>query len=684
MSEHCAILPSHIGLLTFPPRMHTIIVPGRGHLLFTRLAIPVGTGAALVSPKHRLRGHRLISGCAVAFLVAVHLATAASPANAASCSLDVNHDLTVTAGSLGMTISRNANDILIDGSPCAQLSNVRNVFISGFPQSPNYDVRFHLENGPLGPGFGTDGATPEIEFEMWVNSDINISVLGGSGGNGITAGTRILQATFELVTKLNLNAEVEGTNEDEDVTIHSAPHAIVLNGGDGNDSVSGQGTGTIGSRPVPWPMVLNDSGGSDTLVGGDGDDAIQSGAPSGSPDTFNGGPGSDRALFFGRQEALHIALDDQPNDGAGCPGASCEGDNVSSDIEAVTGGENDDVLIGTAGPQELNGWNGDNTMNGGDGADTLVVWRTGGDAVAGGPGLDMATFQEHLQGVDVTLDGLPNDGTGSEGDNIKTDVEVVVGSRHGADQLTGNASANRLFGLEGNDVLNGLGGNDLLDGGGLYLDGHASGLDGSDVLHGGAGVDTATRTPNIFSLGFSLDDVPNDVVLGAPGFGVDNVRADIENLIGSSQGDILVGNAASNRLEGGAGEDALKGLGGADVLAPGPGADSLEGGRGKDTGAYEGSEFAIIASLKAGTATGDGDDHLKGLERLVGSTLDDRLTGSATANRITGGAGDDVLSGLGGRDRLRGGPGNDALRGGPGIDTCRQGPGTGPSSGCER
>ena len=46
----------------------------------------------------------------------------------------------------------------------------------------------------------------------------------------------------------------------------------------------------------------------------------------------------------------------------------------------------------------------------------------------------------------------------------------------------------------------------------------------------------------------------------------DNVKTDVENLIGTSAADTLTGSSLGNRLDGGLGADILRGLGASDVL----------------------------------------------------------------------------------------------------------------------
>ncbi len=112
-------------------------------------------------------------------------------------------------------------------------------------------------------------------------------------------------------------------------------------------------------------------------------------------------------------------------------------------------------------------------MQGGPGADTFQE----------GAGRDVVGYCDSanpLAGVTITLDGLANDGSALEGDNVGAGIDQVSGC-DAADQLTGNAGANELAGAGGDDVIDGGAGNDLINGGG-----------GSDNLFGGDGNDTIT------------------------------------------------------------------------------------------------------------------------------------------------------------------------------------------------
>ncbi len=84
----------------------------------------------------------------------------------------------------------------------------------------------------------------------------------------------------------------------------------------------------------------------------------------------------------------------------------------------------------------------------------------------GGPGTDIASYLGRDQRITATLDGIRNDGGGSENDLIAADVEGLVGGDFalppsfpdGGDMLIGNDGPNYIDGTRGNDVIDGGGG----------------------------------------------------------------------------------------------------------------------------------------------------------------------------------------------------------------------------------
>ncbi len=117
----------------------------------------------------------------------------------------------------------------------------------------------------------------------------------------------------------------------------------------------------------------------------------------------------------------------------------------------IDGGTGDDGISGSAVADVLRGGEGGDVLRG----------RGGADDLGGGSGFDRASFFGLTSGVDVSLDDHANDGrfAGSEGGNVRSDVENLVGTDF-PDTLTGSAAVNDLDGEGGDDVVDGRGGID--------------------------------------------------------------------------------------------------------------------------------------------------------------------------------------------------------------------------------
>ena len=373
---------------------------------------------------------------------------------------------------------------------------------------------------------------------------------------------------------------------------------------------------------------LDGGKGDDTLNGGPNDDSMIGGLGA---DALNGGAGTDTADYRDRKATVGVYMDN----GLADDGELGEGDNVRWDVENAYGGKGSDVLWGNAldnglaggdGTDVLQGFAGNDTMNGGPRGDTYVGGDgddyfnnedgpDGGDDFLGGYGYDSVSYSRR-HSVTVSIDGVANDGaTYGEGDNVKTDVEYVLGGWHN-DVLTGSAAADVLSGADGNDTINGLGGDDRLTGGedddtlnggagddtliGAYRDVTP---DGADAFNGGTGSDNVSYAARTARVVVDEDGVADD---GEAGEG-DNVNADVEYVTGGSGNDSLTGGAGTNHLYGGPGDDDLNGGADADWLFGDAGADDLTGGLGNDR-------------LKGGF----GDDDLNGID---GQQHNDTLDG---------------------------------------------------------
>ncbi|GGS92899.1 hypothetical protein GCM10010156_58940 [Planobispora rosea] len=133
----------------------------------------------------------------------------------------------------------------------------------------------------------------------------------------------------------------------------------------------------------------------------------------------------------------------------------------------VKGGTGEDTMTAGSGGDTFTGGPGDDVFTGGAGSDNMVADRApdGTDVFSGGPGADTAVYNDRIVPQTVSLDGVANDGSTGENDNMRADVENVFGGALG-DTLTGNGLANEIRGGRGDDTLTGRGGADVLSGGG--------------------------------------------------------------------------------------------------------------------------------------------------------------------------------------------------------------------------
>jgi streptogramin lyase len=176
------------------------------------------------------------------------------------------------------------------------------------------------------------------------------------------------------------------------------------------------------------------------------------------------------------------------------------GSSVTCDVSQAIGqlsehvllGDRNDTVVtkGTGHPLVyLDGGPGNDSLKAGVGDDTQMTGGPGADDFHGAGDRSAAMYDDHAQGVTVTVDDLPNDGAPGEGDNVHSDVDAVIGSPY-ADHITGGSQPVNLIGEAGDDTLTagsaasglyGEGGDDRLTGGG-----------GNDSIDAGAGNDTVT------------------------------------------------------------------------------------------------------------------------------------------------------------------------------------------------
>jgi hypothetical protein len=304
---------------------------------------------------------------------------------------------------------------------CSPQAFAATASVAALPQSQHgliYTAAPGERNRVMG---GWDLATP-YPYEI-VLRDAGAVVLAGPGCRSVDEHTvRCPSAAYPLAgaTGPPLSMIVDVADGDDAVTLPTGYFAPVqLRGGDGADVLTGQGdlfggTGndvlTGGDEPEgykgsgPPAELLVGGPGDDVLHGGDGNDVLRGDGgvapasgfvvatdPGGGNDVIDGGGGEDTVLYNGRTAGVRVDLADS----RGVYGSPGERDRVM-DVEHVTGGDGDDVLLGNMYRNRIEGGPGDDRivgrdgwdrLSGGDGDDVLDG-RAGSDDLDGGPGRD--------------------------------------------------------------------------------------------------------------------------------------------------------------------------------------------------------------------------------------------------------------------------------------------------------
>ena len=261
-----------------------------------------------------------------------------------------------------------------------------------------------------------------------------------------------------------------------------------------------------------------------------------------------------------------------------------------------------------------------------------------------------------------------------------TNRRDVIVSRKGDDVVRGLGRFDIICGGPGRDVLFGGGGGEFLFGG-----------RGDDELNGGPGPfsDFAPGPGDDLVFGSSrafdflhFERAPGGITANlatgrATGQGSDRFVSG-DALLGGRFGDTLIGNRRDNVLVGRGGDDDLRGRAGFDFISAQRGNDAIGGGPDFDIADYyeENADAGLDTSgpitvdLSQGTATGEGNDTLTGIEGATGSTGDDTMIGDDGDNAfflLLGGA--DTATGNDGDDFFDAGLGADDVDGGLGTDT---------------
>jgi Ca2+-binding RTX toxin-like protein len=372
-----------------------------------------------------------------------------------------------------------------------------------------------------GPSFNTQHVEGDAGNDVITDASTSgATLVGGAGADSITSPAN--QASVD-------GGDVFFQPGDLNDTITVTGFGADVDGGDGNDTIAVSGVDTSGDGEEnsvdgdAGDDNITGSAGPDNLYGGPGNDTIDAGAgddylggdflDGAGNDTLNGGDGNDQVYGDGGNDAVNgDAGDDKIGGGPGS-------DNVSA-------GDGNDELAGDNGTTN-DAPGGNDVLNAGAGDDTLEPLTisslfpdmAGSDTYVGGPGKDNFDYFWESGPVNITLNGVADDGHAGEGDNVGADIEVLGGSR-GSDTLIGDDGPQEINGYEGDDDIEGRGGNDVL-----------SGDDLEDTIDGGPGDDAIAggTLADIMIGGPGQDSIVADGVCST--YGIDKCFAGINDVI---------------------------------------------------------------------------------------------------------------------------------------------------------
>jgi Ca2+-binding RTX toxin-like protein len=258
--------------------------------------------------------------------------------------------------------------------------------------------------------------------------------------------------------------------------------------------------------------------------------------------------------------------------------------------------------------------------------------------------------------VNVSLDGVANDGSPTEidnyshrPDNVLPDIERIIGTP-GPDTITGTANDETILAGGGDDIIDGGGGNDFVDAG-----------DGNNVVTNTQPDPTvpAPVTDPTGSQNNQNGSTGSQEVAQAAQYSLDG---NVLTLTGTSGDDQLTIRTSSRK-------------GYLDVIANGHTLKRVRTSAVKriDLSAGDGNDIVHLEtiSIPSSVSGGAGDDVIYGSrasDTISGGDGNDWISSGRGNDHVTGDAGDDRLFGDAGKDSLSAGTGYDVLRGGSGKD----------------
>ena len=538
---------------------------------------------------------------------------------------DVLQNIQNVIGSAGNdTIIGNAEDNVIAGGGGADKldgqGGVNTVVYSTSKAGVHIDLNVQDGTTAQSGGLAGNDADGDIlkNFRNVVGSAYADTIIGDGHDNLIAGGggADILDGMGGVNT-VDYRTSAAGVRVDLRVQDGSTAQSGGQTGNDADGDILKNFRNLIGSA---YNDTLIGDGGSNVLLGLAGNDIL---VGLGGADTIDGGSGVNTVDYSLSTAGVRIDLtkqDGSTSQSGGRAGNDADGD-VLTNIQNVIGTAYNDTLIG-------------------DANDNLLLGLAGADYIDGGGGINTVDYSASTAGVFINLnlqDGHIMQNGGGAGNHAAGDILLQI---------------RNVIGTAYNDTLMGDANDNLL-----------AGLAGADNINGGGGVNTVDYSAS--TAGVNIDLTHQDGVAAQSG-GVAGNHADgdvlqnIQNVIGTAYNDTIIGDSHNN---------VMAGLGGADRIDGGGGINTV------DYSAST-AGIRIDLNIQDGVHAqhyGEAGNHSEGdiltnIQNVIGSNHDDFICGDDHNNVLYGMSGNDTLIGGGGNDILHGGDGIKYMYGYSGDD----------------
>jgi len=499
----------------------------------------------------------------------------------------------------------------------------------------SYTLENNTENLILIGIAATNGIGNNLDNVITGNSLDNILDAGISGNDTLIGSigddTYIISHTG-LTIKESLNEGSDLIQSSISFTLGNNTENLILTG---TDFINGAGNSLVNLIIGNSVNNILDGGsaGSDTLIGGTGNDSYII-SHTGITITENFGEGTD-AVYSTITYAMGNNIENLIIIGLGNHNA--------------TGNSLNNLIIGNSKNNILDGNKGIDTIKGGLGDDTYLIQS--------GAVCNIIEEMYDKNGIHGGTDWVRSYNSGytlaPNVENMYMHKQTGYGNELNnlIDCISTSTYSNLIYGFDGNDTIYGYAGKDTLDGG-----------TGADVLVGGVDNDVyyVDNTGDVITENLGTaegTDLVNSSINYTLGSSLENltlIGTSLINGTGNTQDNVITGNLADNILDGGI-----------------AGNDTLIGGLSNDTYLINYTGIIITENSDEGIdLILSSIDYTLGinLENLTltenatigtGNSLDNTITGNSLSNVITGNEGNDVINGLLGIDTMVGGIGND-------------------------